>query len=209
MRPPHCPAPRHAAAPSGRAAPSGPTRATPRREVIPIHPQHSSGDDPRLPERDLRLERPSEYEIHLITKTHGSFIAGDHIGTFGPGHVSIIGPNLPHDWVSDLVPGQVAVDRDAVIQFTDEWIRGCMQLLPGLQDVEETLKRSTRGLVFTGATAWSAAEQITSVVSSHGPERVGHLFAPRPDGASPRRGVADRGQRVDGPSAGRRRPERG
>ena len=51
-----------------------------------------------------------------------------------------------------------------------------MQLLPELQDLEETLNRSTRGLVFTGATAWRAAEQITSVVTSRGPERVGHLF---------------------------------
>src|SRR5664279_3975803 len=77
----------------------------PRREVIPKHPQHSI--------RTLTHDFPSEicgwnahpeYEIHLITKTHGSFIAGDHIGTFSPGHVSILGPNLPHDWVSDLGP---------------------------------------------------------------------------------------------------------
>ena len=70
----------------------------------------------------------------------------------------------------------MAVDRDAVIQFTDEWIRQCMQLLPELQDVDEVLKLSTRGLVFSGATAWRAAEEITSVVHTHGPERVGHLF---------------------------------
>ncbi len=159
-------------------SPSGPyAAAIPRREVIPIHPQHSiRAMTHDFPSEICGWNAHPEYEIHLITKTHGSFIAGDHIGTFGPGHVSIIGPNLPHDWVSDLEPGQVAVDRDAVIQFTDGWIRGCMQLLPELQDVEETLNRSTRGLVFTGATAWRAAEQITSVVSSRGPERVGHLF---------------------------------
>lgn len=158
--------------------PSSPYAAViPRREVIPKHPQHSvrafSHD---FPSEICGWNAHPEYEIHLITKTHGSFIAGDHIGTFAPGHVSIIGPNLPHDWVSDLEPGDVAVDRDVVIQFTDEWIRGCMELMPELQAVDEVLKLSTRGVVFSGSTGWRAAETIVSVVSSRGPQRVGHLF---------------------------------
>jgi AraC-like DNA-binding protein len=158
-------------------APSSPYAAVlPRREVIPQHPMHSI--------RVLTHDFPSEicgwnahpeYEIHLITRTHGTFIAGDHVGTFGPGHVSIMGPNLPHDWVSDLEPGQVAVDRDAVIQFSDDWIRRCMQLLPELQEASRVLSLSTRGLVFSGATAWRAAEEIMSVVHSRGPERVAHF----------------------------------
>jgi len=154
-----------------------PLSPTPRREVIPPHPQQSV--------RVLTHDFPSEicgwgshpeYEIHLITKTHGSFIAGDHIGTFGPGQVSIMGPNLPHDWVSDLPDGQVAVDRDAVIQFTDEWIHKCMVDIPELGEVAEMLQRSSRGLVFTGATAWRAAETILAVVQSHGVEQMAHLF---------------------------------
>ncbi len=149
----------------------------PRREVIPLHPQHSvRAMTHDFPSEICGWNAHPEYEIHLITKTHGSFIAGDHIGTFGPGHVSLIGPNLPHDWVSDLEPGQVAVDRDVVIQFTDGWIRQCMKLLPELQELDDMLRHSTRGLVFSAATAWRAADQIVGVVGTHGPERVGHLF---------------------------------
>ena len=149
----------------------------PRREVIPPHPQTSI--------RTLTHDFPSEicgwgshpeYEIHLITKSHGSFIAGDHIGTFGPGQVSIMGPNLPHDWVSDLPEGEVAHDRDAVIQFSDEWIRGAMQHIPELEEVSEMLHRSTRGIVFSGATAWRSAETILACVQSRGVEQMGHLF---------------------------------
>lgn len=154
-----------------------PLPPAPRREIIPPHPQKSI--------RVLTHDFPSEicgwgshpeYEIHLITKTHGSFIAGDHIGTFGPGHVSIMGPNLAHDWVSDLAPGQVAVDRDAVIQFTDEWIHRCMEHIPELGQVEDVLQRSSRGLVFSGATAWRSAETILEVVRSSGVEQMAHLF---------------------------------
>jgi AraC-like DNA-binding protein len=117
-----------------------------------------------------------EYEIHLITKTRGSFIAGDHIGTFSPGHVSLMGPNLPHDWVSDLDEGEVATNRDAVIHFSDEWIRGAMVHLPELVALDEVLQRSTRGLVFSGPTAWRAADAILSCVQTQGMEQLAHLF---------------------------------
>ena len=154
-----------------------PYLSPPRREVIPPHPQHAF--------RALTHDFPSEicgwgahpqYEIHLITKTHGSFIAGDHVGTFAPGHVSIMGPFLPHDWVSDLPPGQVAVDRDAVIQFTDEWVRDCMRVIPELQEIDGVLAQSSRGVVFSGETAWRAAENILEVVRTEGAEQVASLF---------------------------------
>lgn len=149
----------------------------PRLEIIPPHPQHSF--------RALTHDFPSEicgwgshaeYEIHLITKTHGSFIAGDHIGTFVPGHVAIIGPNLPHDWVSDLEPGVVAVNRDAVVQFTDEWIRRCQELMPELLELNDLLERSRRGIVFSGATSWRAAETIMLIINSRGSEQISNLF---------------------------------
>jgi len=117
-----------------------------------------------------------EYEIHLITQTHGSFIAGDHVGTFAPGHVSMIGPNLPHDWMSDLNVGQVAVGRDAVIHFTHDWIRRSTEVMPELCEVDELLKRSSRGLVFSGSTARRAAETILAVENAHGVEQLSHLF---------------------------------
>ncbi len=162
---------------SDEPAVRGPYPDAPRREVIPPHPQHAI--------RTLMHDFPSEicgwgshpeYEIHLITKSHGSFIAGDHVGTFSPGQVSMMGPNLPHDWVSDLPPGEVAVDRDAVIQFSDEWVRGCMELIPELQEIDDVLRQSARGLVFSGATAWRTAETIFQVVHTEGAEQISLLI---------------------------------
>lgn len=149
----------------------------PPLELIPPHPQRSI--------RTLTHDYPSEicgwhchpeYEIHLITKTSGSVIVGDHIGTFEPGQISICGPNLPHDWVSDLEPGEVVYDRDAVIQFTDEWIHQCMELIPELGAVEEVLSQSRRGLSLTGAASQQASELMLEVVNTTGPNQVGLLF---------------------------------
>jgi AraC-like DNA-binding protein len=150
---------------------------TPPREIIAPHPQHSF--------RTLTHDYPSpicgwgfhpEYEIHLITQTTGSFIAGDYIGTFGPGQVTMMGANLPHDWVSDLERGVVVPDRDAVIQFTEEWIRHCMLLLPETIDLTDLLHQSSRGLQFTGETGMRAADLILTITRSHGTARISHMF---------------------------------
>lgn len=117
-----------------------------------------------------------EYEIHLIQRSTGSIIAGDYVGTFGPGHVSMIGPMLPHDWVSDLAPGEVVTDRDVVVHFSDEWVRDCMLLMPELQRLDGLLKRSRRGLEFTGETAAKAAALLTSLLESSGPARIADMF---------------------------------
>jgi AraC-like DNA-binding protein len=147
------------------------------REIIPPHPEHSF--------RSLTHDYPSpicgwgfhpEYEIHLIQETTGSFIAGDYIGTFGPGQVTMMGSNLPHDWVSDLERGVVVLDRDAVIQFTAEWIRACMELMPETSEVSGLLQQSSRGLLFSGETAVRAADLIKGVLDTHGTEQIACMF---------------------------------
>ncbi|MBE0579539.1 hypothetical protein [Devosia sp.] len=47
-----------------------------------------------------------EVEIHLINNASGIAFVGDYIGEFGPGHLTIVGGGLPHDWVTTLNPGQ-------------------------------------------------------------------------------------------------------
>lgn len=149
-----------------------------RREIIPPDPQRSF--------RTLVHDFPSEicgwgahpeYEIHLIQYSTGSFIAGDYVGSFGPGHLSIMGPMLPHDWVSDLEPGEYVRDRDVVLQFSDAWIQSCMDLMPELQRLEPMLKRSRRGLSFNGETAELGARYLLDIVQADGPRRVAMLLA--------------------------------
>jgi hypothetical protein len=47
-----------------------------------------------------------EYEVHVITASSGKFFVGDFIGDFGPGNLVLTGPNLPHNWVSNLGAGE-------------------------------------------------------------------------------------------------------
>lgn len=148
-----------------------------QREIIPKDPLRSF----RCLIHDFPAEicgwgAHPEYEIHHIQRSSGTFIAGDYVGTFEPGHISIMGPRLPHDWVSDLQPGEVVEDRDVLVQFTDEWIRDCMRIMPELRSLNAMLTRSTRGLVFGGETAMNAARELLALNNTTGPEQLAHLF---------------------------------
>jgi AraC-like DNA-binding protein len=117
-----------------------------------------------------------EYEIHLIRKGAGKFIVGDHIGTFEAGHVSIVGSGLPHDWVSDLKPGEVLKNRDAVIQFDGQWVEQTAALVPEMAEVKPLLEQSARGIEFLGRSARTAAASIEAMGATTGLERLQHLF---------------------------------
>jgi AraC-like DNA-binding protein/mannose-6-phosphate isomerase-like protein (cupin superfamily) len=117
-----------------------------------------------------------EYEIHLIRKGTGKFIVGNHIGTFEAGHVSLVGSGLPHDWVSDLEPGEVLENRDAVIQFDGKWVEQTASLVPEMAEVKPLLEQSARGIEFLGRTAETAAAAIEAMGAATGLERLQHLF---------------------------------
>ena len=117
-----------------------------------------------------------ELEIHLITAGTGTVIVGDHVGSFGPGQVCLIGSGLPHDWVSDLAPGEVIVGRDHVIQFDLGWLRSCQAVMPELLEIDTLIRESARGLVFDGSAGAAAGEAIRRVTASRGADRLAHVL---------------------------------
>jgi AraC-like DNA-binding protein/mannose-6-phosphate isomerase-like protein (cupin superfamily) len=148
------------------------------RELIP----HLDGESFRWIEHDYpcaiaRWNYHPEVEIHLIRHGTGSFIIGDQVGAFGPGHVAIVGPEVPHDWMSDLHPGEVIENRDAVIQFTADWLRASIRAIPELHPAEELLGESSRGIIFSGRTAEQAATEIEAVGATTATRRMAHFFA--------------------------------
>lgn len=147
------------------------------REVIPEDPHHSvRWNEHDYPSPLARWNYHPEYEIHLIRKGTGKFIVGDHIGTFEAGHVSLVGSGLPHDWVSDLDPGEVLEGRDAVIQFDGKWVQQVASIVPEMAEVKPLLEQSARGIEFLGHSAQTAATSIEAMGTSTGLERLHHLL---------------------------------
>lgn len=147
------------------------------REVIPADPHHSvRWHEHDYPSPLARWNYHPEYEIHLIRKGTGKFIVGDHIGTFEAGQVSLVGSGLPHDWVSDLEPGEVLERRDAVIQFDGKWVHQAAAVVPEIAEIKPLLEQSARGIEFLGRSAETAAASIEAMGTSAGLERLHHLL---------------------------------
>ena len=147
------------------------------REVIPEDPNHSvRWHEHDYPSPVARWNYHPEYELHLIRKGTGKFIVGDHIGTFEAGHLALVGSGLPHDWVSDLEPGEVLQGRDALIQFDGKWVEQAASILPEMAEVKPLLEQSSRGIEFLGRSATAAAASLEAMGTSIGLERLHHLF---------------------------------
>jgi AraC-like DNA-binding protein len=124
-----------------------------------------------------RWNHHPEYELHLIRSGSGKVLVGDHVGRFEAGHVAMIGPNLPHDWISDLAPGDIVRNRDAVLQFDGARLRQSFALFPEMEELGVLLDMAARGIQFTGHTALAAADAIEAIGRTHGLDRLSRLFA--------------------------------
>ncbi|UOP13854.1 AraC family transcriptional regulator [Pseudomonas palleroniana] len=119
-----------------------------------------------------RWNHHPEFEIHLIRQGSGKLVAGDYIGAFNAGHVALIGPDLPHDWIGDLAPGEYLKGRDVVLQFDGAALLALRKNLPELGDLRPLFERARRGLAFSGSTATQAAQLIEAIGHAQGLQRL-------------------------------------
>ncbi|MEE4957165.1 AraC family transcriptional regulator [Pseudomonas alliivorans] len=119
-----------------------------------------------------RWNHHPEFEIHLIRRGSGKLVAGDYIGGFDAGHVALIGPDLPHDWIGDLAPGEHLQGRDVVLQFDGAALLALRKTLPELGELQCLFEQARRGLEFTGATAVQAARLMEDIGRAQGLERL-------------------------------------
>lgn len=124
------------------------------------------------PFHTVRWHFHPEYEIHQVVATSGRYFVGDFIGQFEPGNLVLTGPNLPHNWVSDL-PVDVAIPlRGRIIQFSEEFIGDTMKLMPELSGLGALLESSRRGVLFSGNTSRELAPLMEEIVAAKGVRRI-------------------------------------
>ena len=127
------------------------------------------------PYRTVRWHFHPEYELHLVTATAGNRYVGDHIGPFTPGDLVLAGPNLPHNWISDVPPGEAVEERCLVLQFTAAFAAGAMATFPELRFLEPVLAESHRGLRFAPALSERVGPLMRALLDAEGARRVGLL----------------------------------
>ncbi|MGH3742484.1 MAG: AraC family transcriptional regulator [Micromonosporaceae bacterium] len=85
-----------------------------------------------------------EHELTLITAGHGRRFVGDAIEPYRPGDLVLLGPQLPHTWLSEP-PGPAEA---VVIQFRHDFLGAQLWQAPEFAGVAELLVRARRGLRF-------------------------------------------------------------
>ncbi len=124
------------------------------------------------PFRTVRWHFHPEYEIHLVVATSGRYFVGDFIGEFEPGNLVLTGPNLPHNWVSDIPEGSSIPLRGRIIQFTESFIGDAMTVLPELAALGHLLESSRRGVLFSAATSRQLAPLMDELMQAQGVRRI-------------------------------------
>ncbi len=108
-----------------------------------------------------KLNYHPEYELHLITDSQGIMYIGDCIEEFHPGNLCLIGPNIPHNWMSRLRMRDNVPGRDIALQFTRESIGlSAKPHPPEYAELEALLDESHFGLVFEGAGKQAAIDLL-------------------------------------------------
>ncbi|HEX4764979.1 MAG TPA: AraC family transcriptional regulator [Lichenihabitans sp.] len=124
------------------------------------------------PFRTVRWHFHPEYELHLVTSTEGDRYVGDHIGSFTPGDLVFVGPNLPHNWISDIPEGESVEERCLVLQFTGEFIAACMASFPELRFMQPLLKEAFRGVRFESSLAERVGPLMRDLLEASDARRI-------------------------------------
>ena len=123
----------------------------------------------------VRWHYHDDYELHLIVASAGKVFVGDHVGGFGPGHVVLTGPRLPHNWISQVAPGETVPLRDLVVQFRQDLVPGMAALAPELGGLLPLLERARHGIEFEAGVAGEVERRLIAIRETEGPGRIAHL----------------------------------
>ena len=120
-----------------------------------------------------RWHSHKEYELHLVTATRGKAFVGDYIGDFTPGTLYLIGPNVPHNWVTDehTSPDPVEI-RDMLVQFSQDSVNDLTKAFAEFKEMSSMWDLSKSGIEFTGFDATFARGHFERIRNTRGAERI-------------------------------------
>lgn len=145
----------------------------PDLEVVQIRPGESFATRSHgYPYHTVRWHFHPEFEIHQVVATRGRYFVGDFIGEFETGNLVLTGPNLPHNWISDVPPGQSIPLRCRIIQFGEEVIAGAIAAFPEFGAIGPLLESSRRGVLFSPETSAGVWPPMEELMTAQGVRRI-------------------------------------
>ena len=127
-----------------------------------------------VPAFEFKWHYHPEYELTLITNGKGKRLVGDSYENFETGDLVLIGPEMPHTWISNRIRKNAA--SAVVIQFSKKFI-GSFLLLPEFKSVAKLLSNSSQGLFFSSKNYNKIKEQINRLPDCNGAEKIISLLS--------------------------------
>lgn len=117
-----------------------------------------------------------EFELHLIRRSSGLAYVGDYIGSFRPGHLVLVGGNLPHNWITPAAGDEIIEKRDIVVQFDGRKLQGLRRDFPEMAELDGLFKRAALGVEFLGSTAVECAASLEALGSTRGLDALANFL---------------------------------
>lgn len=126
-----------------------------------------------LPYLEFYWHHHPEYELTFKINVSGKRIVGDSYEEFEPGDLVLIGPDLPHTWVSDKKVKDKSCDF-VVIQFSGSLFNSFTGLTE-FENIKRLLQSCRHGLHFKNSKPFK--ELILSLPSKTGVEKITGLIS--------------------------------
>lgn len=120
-----------------------------------------------------------EYELVLITKGWGRRSIGDHIDSFEPGNIALIGPYIPHEYLCDsscYVDHKNMQSECVVLQFDHSFLGEQFFKLPENNSLLKILADAKYGIKFKNKDEKKIADIMIKMITMNDMERLYALF---------------------------------
>ena len=117
-----------------------------------------------------------EYELTFILESSGTRFVGDSNESYKAGDLVLLGPNLPHTWLSDPGLPDDLRHRAIVVHFVEDFLGAVFNSSPEMMEISDLLGRAARGLHFSSPLAAEAGAKMVLMKKQEGLKRLVSLL---------------------------------
>lgn len=140
------------------------------REVYKGNVRYIEHGDPFVP-----WHCHDEYELHMVVATSGNMFVGTYTGEFSSGSLVLIGPRLPHNWISKGVAEGDTGIKHVLVKFLGKPLETMAKNIYELNEIMPLLDRAACGIEFFGLSSEAKAHFIR-IRETKGLERFAELL---------------------------------